>query len=147
MVLVSGGVGLTPLVSMLETLVAKQPQRPVWWVHGALNGHVHAMRRQVHDLVARSPSVDGTTFYAEPLESDKAGDTFDIKGLISAHWLAQNTKIDSATYYLCGPKPFLRNLVGGLLAQGVSSDRIRYEFFGPADELIDAAAGDALAAD
>jgi nitric oxide dioxygenase len=146
-VLVSGGVGLTPVLSMLEAVAATPSQRPVWWVHGALNGRVHAMRNHVRDLAARSPSVKATTFYAEPLDSDTPGGTFDIRGQISTRWLSQNTPIDSATYYLCGPKPFLRSLVGGLLTQGVPSNRVRYEFFGPADELLDSAADDALAAD
>ena len=145
-VLVSGGVGQTPMVSMLEAVAATQSQRPAWWVHGALNGGVHAMRNHVRDLAARSPSVQATTFYSKPLDSDAPGGTFDIKGRISTRWLSQNTPIDSATYYLCGPQPFLRSLVGGLLTEGVPSNRVRYEFFAPTEELLDPAAGDALAA-
>ncbi|MDR3534488.1 MAG: NO-inducible flavohemoprotein [Rhodopila sp.] len=135
-VLVSGGVGLTPMVSMLETIVESQPQRPTWWVHGALNSRVHAMRGHVRNLAAQAPGVSLTTFYAEPLSRDQAGSAYDIQGLVSASWLAQNTPIGDATYYLCGPKPFLHSLIGGLLSQGVPSDRIRYEFFGPADEVL-----------
>jgi nitric oxide dioxygenase len=135
-VLVSGGVGLTPMVSMLETIAATQPERPTWWVHGALNGRVHAMRSHVRDLAARTPGVQTTTFYAEPLPGDRAGAVFDVRGLISARWLAQHTPLDRATYYLCGPKPFLRSLVGGLLAEGVPAARVRYEFFGPTDEIL-----------
>lgn len=142
-VLVSGGVGLTPMVSMLETLAATQPERPVWWIHGALNGRVHAMRRHVRTLVDGLAEAKATTFYQEPLD----GDSFDVKGMISASWLAQNTPADHATYYVCGPRPFLRALVSGLIAQGVSPERVRYEFFGPADELMEAPGGDALAAD
>lgn len=135
-VLVSGGVGLTPLVSMLDTIAEAPPGRPTWWVHGALNGRVHAMRAHVANLAERMPGLKPTTFYAEPLERDRLGVGYDIQGLISAPWLAGNTPIGEATYYVCGPKPFLRSIVGGLKAEGVPMDRIRYEFFGPADELL-----------
>jgi nitric oxide dioxygenase len=145
-VLVSGGVGLTPMVSMLETIATTQPLRPVWWVHGALNGRVHAMGRHVRNLAAGSPGMRATTFYSEPLDGETPEDTFDVKGLISVRWLAQNTPIDSATYYICGPKPLLRALVGGLLAHGVPPDRVRYEFFGPAGELLESAIGDCVTA-
>jgi nitric oxide dioxygenase len=126
------------MVSMLETIVATQPQRPTWWVHGALNGRVHAMRNHIRDLAARAPGVQATTFYAEPRPGDLAGAAFDVPGLISARWLVQHTPLDRATCYLCGPRPFLRSLAGGLLAEGVPAERIRYEFFGPADELLTA---------
>ncbi len=144
-VLVSGGVGLTPMVSMLETIVQSQPNRQTHWVHGALNGRVHAMRAHVRALAAKAPGVKATTFYAEPGERDRAGVDYDASGLISARWLKQNTPAANAIYYLCGPKPFLRNLAAGLLTEGVPADRIRYEFFGPADELL-AVDGRALAA-
>jgi nitric oxide dioxygenase len=135
-VLVSGGVGLTPMVSMLETIAASQPDRPTWWVHGALNGRVHAMRGHVRSLAAQARKVSLTTVYAEPLASDRAGVDYDAKGLVSASWLAQHTPIEEATYYVCGPKPFLRSLIDGLTREGVPLDRLRYEFFGPADELL-----------
>ena len=128
-VLVSGGVGLTPLVSMLETIAQQQPQRPVWWVHGARNNQVHAMRQHVEDLARRSPGVRTATFY------DEGG--ADTQGVISVDWLRRNTPAE-AIFYLCGPKPFLRSLVGGLLRSGIPAERVRYEFFGPADELLDA---------
>jgi nitric oxide dioxygenase len=131
-VLVSGGVGLTPMISMLETIVAKRPDLPTWYVHGALNREVHAMKDHVRDLAARSPNVDVKVFYAEGGEA--AGGAAD--GVITAEWLAQNTPHAEATYFLCGPKPFLRDLAGGLMRQGVAGDRIRYEFFGPPDDLL-----------
>ncbi|WP_338929378.1 NO-inducible flavohemoprotein (plasmid) [Roseomonas mucosa] len=137
-VLVSGGVGLTPMVSMLGVLAAKQPQRPAWYVHGALNGRVHALRNEVRDLVAASPGSNSRIFYADPLDTDRPGVDYDEQGLITADWLAANTPIDRATYYLCGPKPFLRDITRGLARHGVPGERIRYEFFGPADELLDA---------
>ena len=58
------------------------------------------------------------------------------RGLISADWLARHTPVGEAAYYLCGPRPFLRAMVGGLARSGAQLRNIRYEFFGPADELL-----------
>jgi len=144
-VLVSGGVGLTPMVSMLETIAATQPERPTWWVHGALNGRVHAMRGHVRNLAARARGISLTTFYAEPLERDQAGVAYDLRGMISVPWLAAHTPVSQAIYYVCGPKPFLRAIAGGLIGTGVPAERVRYEFFGPADELVAAEAANLAA--
>jgi nitric oxide dioxygenase len=135
-VLASGGVGLTPLVSMLETVAAERPDLPTWWVHGALNGRVDAMRQHVRNLASQAPGVTLRSFYAAPEVSDRLGEDYDEHGLITTEWLARNTPVGDATYYICGPKPFLRALVTGLERQGVPAERIRYEFFGPADDLL-----------
>ncbi|GJE53314.1 Flavohemoprotein [Methylobacterium tardum] len=136
-VLVSGGVGLTPMMSMLETITAATPERPTWYVHGALNGRVHAMRDHAKALTAGNENVRLHTFYAEPEAQDRQGEHYDAAGLISADWLVAQTPREEATYYLCGPKPFLSALVNGLQRQGIPAERIRFEFFGPADELIE----------
>ncbi|MEA1834212.1 NO-inducible flavohemoprotein [Methylobacterium durans] len=135
-VLVSGGVGLTPMMSMLETIAEASPDRPTWFVHGALNGRVHAMRDRARALAASNENLRLRTFYAEPEALDRPGEHYDAPGLITAEWLVTATPHERATYYLCGPKPFLSALVGGLLRSGVPAERVRFEFFGPADELI-----------
>jgi nitric oxide dioxygenase len=135
-VLVSGGVGLTPMVSMFEHVVHSGSGRPLWYVHGAENGRVHAMGVHVRELAAQARNVSVRTFYNVPDPGDQAGRDYDERGLITGNWLARNTPIEEAAYYLCGPRPFLRGMVGGLARTGVALNRIRYEFFGPADELL-----------
>jgi nitric oxide dioxygenase len=134
-VLLSGGVGLTPMVSMLEAIVRSGSGRPTWFVHGAENGRVHAMREHVRALAGGAQGVTLRTFYNKPESADVQGRDYDEPGFITADWLAQNTPME-AVYYLCGPRPFLRALVGSLARTGVPLGRIRYEFFGPADELL-----------
>lgn len=136
-VLVSGGVGLTPMLSMLETLVETGADRPVWYVHGSISGRFHAMREHVRGLAARAPNIEVRTFYAVPEDGDRQGIDYDADGLITADWLARETPLTEATYYLCGPKPFLASLVHGLARYGVPAERVRFEFFGPADELVE----------
>jgi nitric oxide dioxygenase len=64
------------------------------------------------------------------------GRDYDVAGLSDVEWIARNTPAREATYYLCGPRPFLRAFVSGLARKGIPLDHIRYEFFGPADELL-----------
>lgn len=134
-VVVSGGVGLTPMVSMLEHIVYSGSGRPTWYIHGAENRRVHAMGEHVRDLAAQARNITVRTFYNAPDANGDAGQ-YDERGLITADWLAQNTPIQEAVYYLCGPRPFLRAMVGGLARKGVALGNIRYEFFCPADELL-----------
>jgi nitric oxide dioxygenase len=138
-VLLSGGVGLTPMMSMLETIASRYPDKPVHYVHGTLNGSTHAMKDRVRSLAEAHSNIRATIFYVEPRPEDRQGEDYDHEGLISVDWLRANTPLGEAGYYLCGPRPFLRAFVGGLALAGVRSNRIHYEFFGPADEILAAA--------
>ncbi len=135
-VLLSGGVGLTPMMAMLETVAETQPGLQTHYVHGTLNGAVHAMGPKARALAEKTGNVRVTTFYEAPGAGDVPGRDFDRSGRIDGAWLRAETPIAEADYYLCGPKPFMRALVSELSASGVPAERIRYEFFGPADELL-----------
>src|SRR5262249_48590231 len=134
-VLLSGGVGLTPMISMLEEVAKSNDKRSVHYVHGAIDGSVHAMGGQVRKLAAERQNLEAAIFYQTPRENDERGVHYDHGGLIPVDWLAKNTPIEDADFYLCGPKPFLATFVNGLAQAGVAHDRIHYEFFGPADGL------------
>ncbi|MBP1886062.1 NO-inducible flavohemoprotein [Sinorhizobium mexicanum] len=135
-VLLSGGVGLTPMVSMLEAIASDYPELEAHYVHGALNSSTHAMDRHVRSLAKTHGGVTVRTFYSDPSAADAVGYSHDHDGFITANWLQENTPFASADFYLCGPKPFLRSLVGDLARAGVPSERVHFEFFGPADEQI-----------
>ena len=135
--LLSGGVGLTPMVSMLEVLAARYPEMRAQFVHGTQNGATHAMGAHVRDLVVSSGGrLSAHVFYESPRPEDARGQAHDEQGLVTIAWLERNTPMGEADYYLCGPRPFLRAFVSGLAHAGVPSTRIHYEFFGPADELL-----------
>ncbi|CDM61379.1 MULTISPECIES: NO-inducible flavohemoprotein [Rhizobium] len=134
-VLLSGGVGLTPMVSMLETIANRGQRLAVHYVHGAENGSVHAMGPHVRDIAKNREHLKTTIFYGSPHDRDQKGVHFDHEGYITIDWLAKNTPMAEADFYLCGPRPFLAAFVKGLAKAGVTADRIHYEFFGPADEL------------
>nr|WP_314074256.1 NO-inducible flavohemoprotein [uncultured Roseococcus sp.] len=135
-VLLSGGVGLTPMVAMLETIARHQADVPVHYVHGTLDGSTHAFAAHVRRLEGGRRNIRVTNFYEMPRPTDREGQDYDRAGLIDGAWLAAQTPIEVADYYLCGPRAFLRAFVSALSLAGVPSERIHYEFFGPADELL-----------
>jgi nitric oxide dioxygenase len=136
-VLLSGGVGQTPLLSMLHALAAQPPGPQVQFVHGTLSGTTHALGAEARALAEASGGrIQTFTFYECPRGRDRAGVDFDQAGLITPDWLARNTPLAEADYYLCGPRPFLRGFVRALSDLGVPAAQIHFEFFGPADELL-----------
>lgn len=135
-ILLSGGVGLTPMVSMVETIVRDHPGLETHYIHGTMCSDTHAMDTHVRALATSNPHIRVATFYSDPLPGDCLGETHEGEGFISIDWLSANTPLNDADIYLCGPKPFLRMFVGSLALAGVPSSRIHYEFFGPADELL-----------
>lgn len=130
-ILLSGGVGLTPMVSMLEAIADQHPDLKTWYVHGTTNRAVHAFDAHVRNLAGRHGATTIATFY-----DHAAGEPEVQSGFITIDWLRTNTPLEDADIYLCGPRPFLRFFVAGLTQAGVASDRIHYEFFGPADEVL-----------
>ncbi|MDT0575854.1 NO-inducible flavohemoprotein [Croceicoccus sp. F390] len=135
-VLLSGGVGLTPMIPMLETLAASKDTAPVQYIHGTHDSNTHAMRDQVRQIAATNPALSIVDFHQTPLADETAGTDYDHAGIITGEWLTANTPTDAADYFICGPRPFLRAAVTTLSLAGVPASRIHYEFFGPADELL-----------
>ncbi|MBW9113926.1 NO-inducible flavohemoprotein [Rhizobium cauense] len=135
-VLLSGGVGLTPMVSILGAISSEYPELETHFVHGALNSQTHAMDRHVRKLATDHGRATVHTFYSEPTADDAVGLSHDHDGFITVPWLKENTPFDTADFYICGPKGFLSSMVTGLLKEGIPPGRIHYEFFGPTTELL-----------
>jgi nitric oxide dioxygenase len=135
LVLLSGGVGLTPMVSMLDALVDRGVQREVWYVHAALSGRDHAMKDHVRDVAAAHDNVHSVVFYEFPTAQDVHKEDYDHSGRITLDWLKRAVPIPEADFYFCGPKGFMRALNLGLRALDVPDDRIHFEFFGPPQDL------------
>jgi nitric oxide dioxygenase len=120
---------------MAETIAKRHPQLETYFVHGTMNSETHAMGDHLRGLAKTHGRTSVATFYAEPQAGDELGKTHDANGFITIDWLKKNTPLDKADLYLCGPKEFLRIFVNSLARNGVPSDRIHYEFFGPAGDL------------
>ena len=128
-VLISGGVGLTPLVSMLKA-VLRNTEREVVFVHGARNGKVHAMKERLKATAETNRRLTSIVFYDSPLDDDIPGYDYDHAGLVDLHRIADVVLKPAADYYLCGPIPFMRMQVDVLKTMGIAEPRIHYEVFG-----------------
>jgi uncharacterized protein len=134
-VLLSGGVGLTPMISMLNHLAANGAKRPVWFIHGVRNGAEHAFGPHVRGLAEKHANVGAHIAYLEPRPEDIKGRDYDTSGVITLDLLQRLLPGPGCDFYLCGPPPFMKTFYNALLGWGAAEDRIYYEFFGPATVL------------
>lgn len=133
-VLLSGGVGLTPMVSMAHTLV-RESTRKVWFVHACENGSTHAFGNEIKALAEHTPQLKHHVCYRMPTEADVKGQDYDDAGYVTSSLLQSLLPLDDYEFYLCGPPPFMEAEFKNLINLGVREDRISYEFFGPATVL------------
>ncbi|ANB58648.1 globin family protein [Anoxybacillus sp. B7M1] len=134
-VLISGGVGMTPLLSMANTLVAKQPQRCVTFIHAAVNGRVHAFDAHLARLAKEHPSFSYGVCYQTPENHDRENPYFVKEGFVDLTLIQSMVPDSHADFYVCGPVPFMKTVYHALKQWGIADDRIHYEFFGPAGDL------------
>lgn len=134
-VLISGGVGVTPMLSMLNTIVQTQPEREVTFIHGALNSSVHAFKEEVAQLTNENSKIKSYVAYSEPTEDDKTANSFDKEGYIDLSWLKSILPDNRADFYFCGPIPFMKMVYRALKEWEVPAENIHFEFFGPAGQL------------
>lgn len=129
-VLISGGVGLTPMISMLNR-VLQSPGREIVFVHGARNSKVHAMKDHLRTVAAQHPNFKTFIFYDAPLPQDQQGKDFDFAGIVDIDKIARAVMLPDADYYICGPIPFMRLQHDALIARGIKEPKVHYEVFGP----------------
>ncbi|OJJ50842.1 hypothetical protein ASPZODRAFT_56900 [Penicilliopsis zonata CBS 506.65] len=129
-VLISGGVGLTPMMAMLKTIVSLGKQRRVVFVHAVRNGRVHAMKDTLAHIVAENPQVGRAVFYEEVSAQDRQGVDYDFQGRVDLSKLDGRALLPHADYYICGPAPFMNAQSQSLQGMGVLPDRIHMEVFG-----------------
>ncbi|WP_222703183.1 hypothetical protein, partial [Streptococcus pneumoniae] len=106
LVLISAGVGITPMISMLKTSVSKQPERQVLFIHAAKNSEYHALRHEVEEA-AKHSAVKTAFVYREPTEEDRAGDLHFHEGQIDQQFLKELIANTDADYYICGSPSFI----------------------------------------
>ncbi|TCJ06067.1 NO-inducible flavohemoprotein [Cytobacillus praedii] len=131
--LLSGGVGITPMLSMLNHLEDKNKQTV--FVHAAINGHVHAFLDEVKQIDLNNNAISSFICYEKPTALDREEKRFDKEGFITADWLKTIVSDKDSIVYMCGPVVFMQAMFETLLQAGFKRENIRYEFFGPAMEL------------
>ena len=131
MLLISAGIGATPVLAMLQALAERHSKREVWWLHGARSSRDHSFATEARELLTSLPNVGSHVCYSHPGPKDVEGRDFDSKGRLSAPLLAELEPPRDAEAYLCGPAPFMDEISAGLAAMGLAASYIHTEPFGP----------------
>jgi ferredoxin-NADP reductase len=130
--LISAGIGVTPVLAMLESVADERSERPVWWIHSARNGAEHAFRSEAQAHVLRLRDGHSHVRYTQPQPRDHRGRDYDAAGrLTGSEILGLGVPID-AEFRLCGPTSFVSAVTADLLANGAQQERIHSESFGGA---------------
>jgi ferredoxin-NADP reductase/MOSC domain-containing protein YiiM len=132
-VLLSAGVGATPVLSMLHALSSERSRRDVWWLFGSRDGSDHPFLSETRDLLRALPHGRAHVRYSRPRPEDRRGIDYDAPGRLTVAALEDVGVPRDADFYLCGPPAFLRDLTSSLAGWGVTSDRIHTELFGPGE--------------
>jgi ferredoxin-NADP reductase/MOSC domain-containing protein YiiM len=130
--LISAGIGATPVLAMLHALATEHAERDIWWLHGARSSRDHSFSVEARTLLASLPNVQATICYSRPEPGDLRGRDFDATGRLTASLLAELELPRTAEAYLCGPASFMDEISAGLAAMGIEGARIHTEPFGPA---------------
>jgi ferredoxin-NADP reductase/MOSC domain-containing protein YiiM len=131
-VLVSAGIGATPVLAMLHALAAEQNRRAIWWIHGARNSDEHPFAEEVRELLKTLPRARSHIFYSAPKPSDRPAVDFDKVGRLGVPAFEEMGVPPDAEFYICGPAAFMSGLVDGLAGAGVARDCLHTENFGSA---------------
>jgi ferredoxin-NADP reductase/MOSC domain-containing protein YiiM len=133
-VLMSAGIGVTPLLSMLHTLSLShsEPSREVWWIHAARNSSEHVFANETRELLDRIEGSHSVIAYSRPDERDQHGREFDIEGHLDLPRLEKLALPNDADVYLCGPSGFLKDMNRDLASLGFPQNHVHHEVFGPA---------------
>jgi ferredoxin-NADP reductase len=134
-VLLSAGVGVTPVLAMLHALASEKSSHPVWWLYGARNREDHPFREESGTLLQTLKYGHNYIQYSRPGPADQRGVDFDAAGHLAVSAFDKIGVPHEGQFYLCGPPAFLRELTAGLAAWGVAADHIHTEIFGTLDAI------------
>jgi ferredoxin-NADP reductase/MOSC domain-containing protein YiiM/ferredoxin len=132
LVLLSAGIGVTPVLAMLHSLAAtgEDSRREVWWCYGARNGREHPFAAEARALLNSLPCSHAFVAYSKPEDADQQGQDYDASGYLNLSLLQRLEVPKEADFYLCGPAAFLSDFTAGLKSWGVPDSRIHFETFG-----------------
>lgn len=145
-VLISVGVGTTPVLAMLHALARSGSAREIWWLHGARDSTEHPFAQETRALLAALPHARCRIFYSRPGEDDVVGVDYTDAGRLTPECLAGLGLPSDADAYLCGPQGFMDATTAALLDAGLAADRVRTEAFGAGAALTPGVTGAAKAA-
>ena len=134
-VLLSAGVGATPVMSMLHSLAAERSQREIWWIYGARNRVDHPFAEESRSLLKQLSRGRRYVVYSRPAATDQVGADFDAPGRIDIALLQRLGIAQDSDFYLCGPSSFLQDMRDGLRNWGVLAENVHTEIFGTLEAI------------
>jgi ferredoxin-NADP reductase/MOSC domain-containing protein YiiM len=129
-VLLSAGIGVTPVLAMLHALAAEASTREIWWLYGTRNGREHPFAGEARGLLKTLSQSHSHICYSSPDPADRPNVDFDAPGRLDIKAIQQLDLPLNGDFYICGPSGFMSDLTAGLAALGVARDRIHTEMFG-----------------
>jgi ferredoxin-NADP reductase len=142
-VLIGGGIGLTPVLSMLNEIVESGTRRETWFFFAARNSSEHMMKAHVEAVARDNPYVHLHVCYSRPDANDVAGQDFQHEGRLNLELLKEVLPSNNFDFYLCGPGEMMSGTNEALLSWGVHAAKIHMEAFGPASVKKPPASADA----
>jgi ferredoxin-NADP reductase len=131
-VLIAGGVGVTPLLSMLKYLNDNNSQRETWFVYAARNGEELACRDEIEQIISNNSHFHSLFVFSDPTEECVEGQDYDCAGRPTVELLKEHLKSSNYQFYLCGPAPMMELMTRQLCGWGIPDRDIHFEAFGPA---------------
>ena len=131
-VMLAGGIGVTPFISMIDSLVEQQSSRTVLLAYGVRNSQEQPFKQYINDVCQSHANIHVVNCFSSPTADDVRGTDYHVDGYVSVDMLKKILPNNEYLFYLCGPPPFMNSLFDGLKEWGVPESRIRFEAFGPA---------------
>lgn len=131
-VLIAGGVGLTPVLSMLKWLADNGSHREAWFFYAARNSLDIALRNEIQEIVSRNSNFHFVVIYSDPTATCVEGKDYDKKGFLTVDVMKGYLGTSNFEFYICGPPPMMKGVTTALAEWGVPTEDIRFEAFGPA---------------
>lgn len=130
-VLIGGGIGITPIFSMLATLVAQQSRRPVWFFYGLRHRREHLFKAELDTFRREQPHFNIRICYSQPEPDDQLGEDYHLPGRVTIDLLRRELPSNNFRFYYCGPGLMMEALTTGLKLWGVPDSHLHFETFGP----------------
>ena len=131
-VLVGGGVGVTPVLSMLNHIASAPGNREAWFFYGVRNSADHLMKTYLKELASQHENIHLVVCYSDPRPEDRVGEDYHYAERVSVDLFKRLLGVNNFDFYVCGPPPMMESLTRDLGEWGVPEERIHFEAFGPA---------------